>query len=160
LSAKDQAIVDRTRAIPLIQFAISYLKDAAEALKYRELLGEPAYLIAMLERRPAIEDAAKIARVANELWLCRGDLGAELGIRAMAETVYRFSEKVRDFPAPVFMAGQVLEHMTGHPTPTRSEISTIYDSLARGYEGLVLSDETAIGRFPVESCQAAALFKG
>ncbi len=159
LSAKDQAIVDRTRGIPLIRYAISYLRDSAETFKYRELLGEPAYLVAKLERRPAIEDAAKIAAVSNELWLCRGDLGAELGIRAMAETVYRFSEKVRDFPVPVLMAGQVLEHMTGHPTPTRSEISYIYDSLARGYQGLVLSDETAIGRFPVESCQAAALFK-
>ncbi len=159
LSAKDQAILERTRGIPSIQYAISYLRDAAEALKYRELLGAPAYLIAKLERQPAIDDALQIAGVANELWLCRGDLGAELGIKAMAETVHRFSESVRDFPVPVFLAGQVLEHMTDHPAPTRSEISTIYELLARGYQGLVLSDETAIGRFPVESCQAAALFK-
>jgi pyruvate kinase len=159
LSAKDQAIVDQTRGIPSIQYAISYLRDAAEALKYRELLGERAYLVAKLERRPAIDDAVQIARVANELWLCRGDLGAELGIKAMAETAYQFSERVRDFRVPVFLAGQVLEHMTGHPTPTRSEVTTIYAALARGYAGLVLSDETAIGRYPVESCQSAALFK-
>jgi pyruvate kinase len=160
LSAKDQAIVDQTRTIPAIQYAISYLRDAAETLKYRELLGAPAYLIAKLERRPAIEDALQMAGIANELWLCRGDLGAELGIRAMAETVYQFSERVRDLRVPVFLAGQVLEHMTAQPSPTRSEVCAIYDALARGYQGLVLSDETAIGRFPVESCQAAALFKG
>ena len=49
--------------------------------------------------------------------------------------------------------------MTSQPTPTRSEVCAIYDALACGYQGLVLSDETAIGRFPRESCQAAALFR-
>ncbi len=159
LSAKDQAIVDMAQGIPSVQFAISYLKDAAETQKYRERLGKPAYMIAKLERRAAITEAVEIARIASELWLCRGDLGAELGIKAMAETAYRLSGMVRDIPAPVFLAGQVLEHMTASPTPTRSEVSLIYESLVKGYRGLVLSDETAIGRFPVESCQAAALFK-
>ena len=75
LSAKDQSIVDLTRPMPMIQYAISYLRDAAETQKYRDLLGAPAYLIAKLERRPAIADALLIAAAANELWLCRGDLG-------------------------------------------------------------------------------------
>jgi pyruvate kinase len=61
---------------------------------------------------------------------------------------------------PVLLAGQVFEHMTEHPQPTRSEVCAAYDALRSGYRGFVLSDETAIGRHPVESCRIAALFRG
>ena len=57
------------------------------------------------------------------------------------------------------MPGQVLEHMTQQPTPTRSEVCYLYDTLLAGYHGVVLSDEAAIGRYPVESVHAAALFR-
>jgi len=104
-------------------------------------------------------DAARIAEVTDALWLCRGDLGAEMGAPAMAASVYRFSETVGAVPVPVLLAGQVFEHMTEHATPTRSEVCAVYDALMKGYQGVVLSDETAIGRDPVESCRAAALFR-
>ena len=92
-------------------------------------------------------------------WLCRGDLGAELGIRSMAETVHRFSDGIGDRPVPVLMAGQVLEHMTEHPAPTRSEVCYLSDTLRAGYHGFVLSDEVAIGRYPIDSCKIAAMFR-
>jgi len=98
--------------------------------------------------------------VSNELWLCRGDLGAELGSRAMAVATQRFSNRVAELPVPVMLAGQVLEHMTGHAHPTRSEVCYLYDALARGYRGVVLSDETAIGLYPAEACGAASQFRG
>jgi len=127
--------------------------------RYRELAGEALYLIAKLERGPAMADSARIARSANELWLCRGDLGAELGLKEMAEAAARFSEQIPRLPVPAIMAGQVLEHMSEHPTPTRSEVCYLHDTLARGYQGFVLSDETAIGKYPVESCRIAGMFK-
>ncbi len=126
---------------------------------YRARLGQGAYLIAKLERRPALESVEEIAAAADELWLCRGDLGAELGLPGMAVASHRFSQQVRSLPVPSFLAGQVLEHLTAAPAPTRSEVTCLYDALAAGYRGVVLSDETAIGRFPVEACRAAALFK-
>jgi pyruvate kinase len=57
------------------------------------------------------------------------------------------------------MAGQVLEHMIEHAAPTRSEICYLHDALQAGYRGVVLSDEAAIGRYPIESCRIAALFR-
>ncbi len=62
-------------------------------------------------------------------------------------------------PVPALLAGQVVEHLVEHPTPTRSEVCAAYDALAQGYRGFVLSDETAVGRDPVEACQVAAMFK-
>lgn len=174
LSEKDGAILAQTRSLPGIRYAISYVKDATEMARYTRQctptgavaqggagsrLGQTAYLIAKLERQPALDGAREIAGIADELWLCRGDLGAELGIRGMAEQSHRFSQAVRDFAVPVFLAGQVLEHMTASPAPTRSEIAYLYAALQSGYRGVVLSDETATGRYPIESCRMAALFK-
>ncbi len=89
----------------------------------------------------------------------RGTLGAELGLKGMATAVSHFSDRVRRLTVPVLLAGQVLEHMTEHPTPTRAEVCGLHEALRRGYQGFVLSDETAIGQDPVESCRVAALFR-
>jgi pyruvate kinase len=159
LSEQDREILVQTRGIENLQYAISYVRDGLEMAHYRAGMDE-LKLIAKLERRPALEDVVEIARLADEVWLCRGDLGAELGFRGMAEAAARLSRMVGKLDAPALLAGQVLEHMTGCATPTRSEISCIYNALEQGYQGVVLSDETAIGRYPVESCRAAALFRG
>ena len=159
ISERDQTILEQTQNLEFIRYAISYIKDSQEMSTYRTHFGRDAYLIAKIERRPAIEDALKIAASADEVWLCRGDLGAELGLKAMGEAVHQFSHRLNQFSVPVIMAGQVLEHMTEQPAPTRSEVCYLYDTLSIGYQGIVLSDETAIGKYPVESCKIAALYK-
>lgn len=159
LKQKDREIISRISGYEAVRYAVSYVKDAEEMKKYRELIGVQAYIIAKLERGSAIEDALNIKDFCDELWLCRGDLGAELGLRKMAETAAEFSKAVKDIHRPVFLAGQVLEHMAAHREPTRSEVSYIYESLQKGYSGIVLSDETAVGKYPVEACRTAAMFR-
>lgn len=156
---RDRAILEATRGIPFIRYALSYVKDAREMSRYREVFGARASLIAKLERESAVEDAPGIACLAEELWLCRGDLGAEMGLKGMARAAGRFSEMAAGLGVPVMLAGQVLEHMVDSPVPTRSEVSCIHDALQKGFQGVVLSDETAVGRHPVEACRAASLFR-
>lgn len=157
-SLKDASIIMATRRSG-VRYEISYVKDAAEMQIYRALLGPSEYLIAKLERLSSMLEPDQIAKYANELWVCRGDLGAELGLLTLAQKTYEFSKSIASIPVPVYLASQVLEHMTNYPDPTRSEICYLYSALADGFKGLVLSDETAIGRYPVESCKTAALFK-
>jgi pyruvate kinase len=158
LSEKDQNIIGTTRGCPDIRYAVSYVKDGVEMEGYRSLIGDEAVLIAKLERKSALDEASLIAGHAQELWLCRGDLGSEMGMMDMAEAAYHFSQDAADFKIPVLLAGQVLEYMVEKSSPTRSEVSVIYESLQRGFAGFVLSDETAVGKYPVESCRTAALF--
>lgn len=160
LSRKDEEILRLAAGRADTRFAISYVRDAQEMARYHQLCGPDAHLIAKLERQPAMEQAAQIAQFTEALWVCRGDLGAELGLAGMARAVNRFAGQVAGIPRPVILAGQVLEHMTVSETPTRSEVCCMYDALKQGYAGFVLSDETAVGRNPVESCRAAALFRG
>jgi len=159
LNHHDRQILEQTRDTGLFRYAISYIRDASEMKRYRDMFGSNAHLIAKIEREKAIADASQIARYADAIWLCRGDLGAELGQRSMAEAVHGFSAQINDLRVPVHMAGQILEHMKDSCSPTRSEICFMYDALLAGYRGFVLSDETAIGRYAPESCKVAALFK-
>lgn len=158
LSEKDAAIIELTGKLPNIRYAVSYIKDAAEMLTYRRLMGPDAYIIAKIERESAVKDIMAISEYCNELWICRGDLGAEMGLTGMADSVFSILNIIGDLRRPVVMAGQVLEHMTHSSVPTRSEVCYIYESLKKGISGFVLSDETAVGQFPAESCRICSMF--
>lgn len=159
LSAADRAHLDAVpAALPGPAFAFSFMRDGREAGWIRQ--ARPgARVTGKIERREALEALDAIGAVVDEIWICRGDLGAQLGPAALARSVASLDP--RRLPVPVLMAGQVLEHLTHHAEPTRSEVCHLHDLAARGYAGIVLSDETAIGDDPVRAAAAArALLDG
>ena len=133
--------------------AISFVKDGSEAAWVRQLAPKTA-VAAKIERAEAVSNLREISEQADSLWICRGDLGAQIGLGRMATWIA--SLVPRSLSRPVWMAGQVLEHLTGHREPTRSEVCHLYDLMSRGYAGIVLSDETAIGKDPVGAVKVAA----
>lgn len=159
LSEKDRAIFAQAAGLDWVRFAVSYVRDGVEMENYRRDLPAPTHLTAKIERDTAVYDIMRIARICDSVWLCRGDLGAEIGLAGMAQAAARITAKARMLPKPLYLAGQVLEHMVAAPTPTRSEVCCIHDALEAGFRGLVLSDETAVGQYPVEAVRAAAMFK-
>jgi pyruvate kinase len=138
---------------PPVAFACSFLRDGSEANWIRPRApGCP--VIGKVERRAALKHLDSVAAAVDELWICRGDLGAQLGPAEMAAWVGSFEPRSLD--RPVLLAGQVLEHLTQHAQPTRSEVCHLHDVLSRGYRGIVLSDETAIGDDPVRALREAS----
>ncbi len=129
------------------EFAFSFALDGSEAEKIRTFTRERK-LIAKIERPEAMENLSAIDREFDEMWLCRGDLGAQAGIFELGKLQEKFSSQINKFKKPSVLAGQVLEHMTHFPEPTRSEIVHLYDIEKRGFKGFVLSDETAVGKNP------------
>jgi pyruvate kinase len=158
LLPQDAEIIGRLQGEPGITCALSYVRDAVEMERFHRVLGGGGHAIAKIERPEAVAAADEIANHAGEIWFCRGDLGAETGLCRLADLYSAFSRLVRVLPVPVILAGQVLEHMTRSPEPTRSEVCHLADILAAGYSGIVLSDETAVGDFPLESCRTSAMF--
>ncbi len=153
LSEFDVAHVRATCELPRMHYAFSFMKDGREAAWVREYAGE-APVVGKIERLEATHGVPSIAAHVDEAWVCRGDLGAQVGLPAMARFIGAFDPRTVD--RPVLMAGQVLEHLTRHPAPTRSEVCHVFDLLARGYAGIVLSDETAVGADPVRAVTVAA----
>lgn len=159
LLPKDAEILRRTAGATGVSYAISYVRDGEELRALAAAIPRQVRKIAKIERPEAVDAVADIAQSSDEVWLCRGDLGSEAGLVEMARTVHRFSRMIGTLPVPAVLAGQVLEHMTASPQPTRSELCHLYDILQQGYRGVVLSDETAVGDYPAASCRAAASFR-
>ena len=152
LSPVDQEHVAAALAFAPVQFAFSFMTDGHEADWVRSRApGCP--VIGKVERQEALRAIDSLPEHVDALWICRGDLGAQLGPAALARWFSRFTPPQSP---PTFAAGQVLEHLTSHPHPTRSEVCHLFDLLARGYAGIVLSDETAIGSDPERAVATAA----
>jgi pyruvate kinase len=155
LSAADCAFVAAARS--RAAFAFSFMKDGREAAWLRGR-APGAAVIGKIERREAAEGLAAIASAVDAAWICRGDLGAQLGLAKMASFVA--SVRPPALPCPILLAGQVLEHLTRGGEVTRSEACHLWDLIDRGYAGVVLSDETAVGVDPVRAVAAAAALIG
>lgn len=146
LSEFDQTCIRMTSNLGNVGFAFSFMKDGCEA-NWICRRAPDCFVVGKVERREATENVHQIAASADAVWICRGDLGAQLGPAAMARWISKYDPLLE--PCPVLMAGQVLEHLTTHAAPTRSEICHLFDLVGKGYSGFVLSDETAIGVDPV-----------
>lgn len=153
ITPRDAAMCAVARRHGVHTFAYSFMTDGIEAGWLRDA-SPGCVVIGKVERREAAAALEEVARRVDALWVCRGDLGAQLGEAALARFVA--SVEPRRFAVPTLMAGQVLEHLTGHPNATRSEVCHLFDLVARGYAGVVLSDETATGRDPVHAVSTAA----
>ena len=154
LTGADRAAVASARTAGVSAFAFSFMSDGREAAWLRDL-GPGSRVIGKVERLEAAGQVDGLAKRVDALWICRGDLGVQLGQAGLARFVAAFTPAGR-LPVPVLMAGQVLEHLTRHREPTRSEVCHLYDLAARGYAGIVLSDETAIGDDPLHATRIAA----
>ena len=136
-----------------VSWALSFISSAEDAAQIRSHLPQSARFIAKIERQSAVEHIHEIAHKTDEIWICRGDLGEQLGMSGMAEFVSGFEPK--EFGVPCILAGQVLHHLTEHPLPTRAEVCQLVDALKRGFGGIVLSDETSSGTNPVNAVSTA-----
>lgn len=146
LSERDTRIVNLSKDYNFIRYALSFVSSAEEIKALKNL--SDSFVAAKIERNLSFEKIKGIAGEADELWFCRGDLGSQLGFRGLAKFYIDFSQRMKTLEIPVIMAGEVLEYMAENPRPSRSEICHLYDLKEKGYSGIVLSDETAFGKYP------------
>jgi len=155
LCARDVELARAAYASGCRAFAVSFVENGCECDWVRRLFSD-VQVVAKIERQDALANFDSIAKLSDALWICRGDLGVQLGFSHLARAVASIDPT--RFERPIYMAGQVLEHLTAHRDATRSEICHVYDLVQRGYAGIVLSDETAIGCDPVNAARLARSF--
>jgi pyruvate kinase len=135
-------------------FALSFVRDADDIVRARELinsLGADTPIIAKIERRQAVANLDAILAEADGAMVARGDLGVELLPEDVPIEQRRIIQSASRNMIPVITATQMLESMVDSPRPTRAESSDVAHAVWDYSDALMLSQETAVGRYPVES---------
>ena len=141
--------------------AQSFVRDPADVKELRSLMGERAVpIVAKIETKPAVEHIEKILRVTDAVMVARGDLGVELPMEEVPLLQKDLLRAARAASRPAIVATQMLESMIRAPRPTRAEATDVANAVLDGADGIMLSGETAIGRFPFEAAAAAARIAG
>jgi pyruvate kinase len=152
VSPRDQQLIEQTRHWKFVGYAISYLQSVKEFQLFRDVAkGRP--LVAKIERQKVFAQLREIAEAADLTWLCRGDLGTDGSIYQLFQYEKKFIDHMTFMTKPSLIAGQVLENMVLNNYPSRSEIAHLGFLIENGFSGIVLSDETAIGNYPIEAVE-------
>jgi pyruvate kinase len=156
LTSKDRTDLELALELGVDFVALSFVRSASDVREMRALLSgaDPeVHVIAKIEKAEAVDALTEIAVEADALMVARGDLGVEIGPASVPLLQKRIILAALDRGKPVITATQMLESMEHRPEPTRAEASDVANAILDGTSALMLSGETAIGEFPIESIE-------
>ncbi|MFC1599763.1 pyruvate kinase [Patescibacteria group bacterium] len=137
--------------------ALSFVKEAKDIHNLRKLLGsQNVKIIAKIERREAVDNLKEIIEASDALMVARGDLAMEIGPEKVPVVQKEMIRLCNLAGKPVITATQMLASMVSNPTPTRAEVSDIANSIYDHSDGIMLSNETAVGKYPVRAVKMFA----
>lgn len=149
--------------------AVSFVRSGEDVLDARRLFreaGGKGLIVAKIERTEAVENIDEIIGEADVVMVARGDLGVEMGYAQLTGIQKKLIRQTRTRNKIVITATQMMESMIQNPVPTRAEVSDVANAVMDGTDAVMLSGETAVGRYPVEAigamsdvCQGAEMYQ-
>jgi len=137
--------------------ALSFVRTADDVLNLKERIkasGKEIKVIAKIEKPQALDHITKIIEVSDAIMVARGDLGVEIEMEEVPMVQKRIIFQCNKMAKPVIVATQMMESMIENPRPTRAETSDVANSVSDGADTVMLSAETATGRFPVQAVKS------
>ncbi|WP_416393379.1 MULTISPECIES: pyruvate kinase [unclassified Curtobacterium] len=139
--------------------ALSFVRNAADVQRAHEIMDEEGKrlpVIAKIEKPQAVDALEEIIDAFDSIMVARGDLGVELPLEAVPIVQKRAVELARRMAKPVIVATQMLESMISSPIPTRAETSDVANAVLDGADAVMLSGETSVGEYPVQTVRTMA----
>jgi pyruvate kinase len=156
LTAKDKSDLEFGLSIGVDYVALSFVRRAEEVQELREICerrGRPTPIVAKIETPNAVERLDSIVRAADAAMVARGDLGVELPPETVPVIQKQIIGTCRIHRKPVIVATEMLQSMVDSPRPTRAESSDVAHAVFGGTDAVMLSAETATGKFPIHACR-------
>ncbi len=135
-------------------FSLSFIETADDILMAKSFArekGRDVYIVAKIERLVAVENIDEILKVADAIMIARGDLGVEIPIEDIPVVQKQLIRKANLSCRPIITATQMLESMVDNTRPTRAEATDVANAILDGTDAVMMSEETAIGHYPVET---------
>lgn len=133
---------------------LSFVRRASDVVNLKERLRGRAWLVAKIEKARALEELDGILAASDAVMVARGDLGVELPFEQVPLAQKSIIQAANAHARPVITATQMLESMTEYPRPTRAEASDVANAILDGTDAVMLSGETAAGKYPVQAVKA------
>ncbi len=159
LTEKDREDLEFGLQYDMEWIALSFVRNGSDIIELREIIekhGKNSKIVAKIEKPEAINDIDNIIDETDAIMVARGDLGVEILMEDVPPIQKSLVKKCNDLGKPVIVATQMLESMTDNPRPTRAEANDVANSIYDGADTVMLSAESASGKFPVESVQSMA----
>ena len=164
LTEKDERDLEFGLKQSVDAIALSFVRTAGDVERARRAITDRGYsyvpVIAKLEKPQAIDNLDAILEAANGVMVARGDLGVELPPEKVPLIQKRVIRRALELRKPVITATQMLESMTENPRPTRAEASDVANAIFDGTDAVMLSGESAVGKFPREAVEMMARIIG
>ena len=157
LTDKDRADIRMAAQLGVDYLAVSFARDANDMNEARRLLreaGGSGLLVAKIERSEALENLTEIIDASDVVMVARGDLGVEVGYAELTGLQKHIIAETRKRNRVVITATQMMESMIHNPIPTRAEVSDVANAVMDGTDAVMLSGESAVGKYPVKAVQA------
>jgi pyruvate kinase len=151
MTQKDRADLDAALETGIDWVALSFVQRADDVTEAKKLVRGRAAVMSKIEKPQAIERLAEIMEVSDALMVARGDLGVELPAERVPGIQKQMTRLARRAGKPIVVATQMLESMIQSPVPTRAEVSDVATAVFEGADAIMLSAESAAGKFPVEA---------
>lgn len=151
LTAKDRADLDYALQLGVDWVALSFVQRPEDIVEIKAIVQGRAGIVAKLEKPAAIGSLEAIVAEADAIMVARGDLGVEMPPEDVPAIQKRIVRACRKAGKPVIVATQMLESMVGAPVPTRAEASDVATAIYDGADAVMLSAESASGKYPVEA---------
>ena len=153
LTAKDRTDLQYGLSLGVDWCALSFVQRPEDVIEARDLIGDHAAVLVKLEKPAAIDRLDEIIELSDAVMVARGDLGVEMPAEDVPVLQKHIIGTCREAGMPVIVATQMLDSMVDSPTPTRAEASDVATAVYDGADAVMLSAETATGKFPIESVE-------
>ncbi len=151
LSEKDRTDLEFVCELGVDWLALSFVQRPEDVIEARQLARGRAAILAKIEKPAAVKAYDAILQVSDGIMVARGDLGVELPVTSVPPIQKRLVRGARAAAKPVIVATQMLESMIESPVPTRAEVSDVATAIYEGADAIMLSAESAAGRYPIEA---------
>ena len=151
LTSKDKADLQKALEMNVDWVALSFVQQAEDIHKLKKIVDGKALVMAKIEKPSAVKNIDDIIQAADGIMIARGDLGVEMPTEKVPIVQKNIIKRCRHYGKPVVVATQMLESMISNLVPTRAEASDVANAIYDGTDAVMLSGESAMGDYPVES---------